>query len=188
MYAPPVGRLNQPVDQIKHPARPNPIEKRSRTGRLAPPYSPAACGPVPWPEREPGQIASDTIRARDRSVGSCSAGCWLERPRSRGGDPGVIGAATAKRFASPGARIVRNDRTCEPRRAVAASREGRRSAIQTGDVSDRAAAEALIAVAVDQFGRPRRPASGTEVRAIEPGEQAVRVTGPARALIPGRSS
>jgi meso-butanediol dehydrogenase/(S,S)-butanediol dehydrogenase/diacetyl reductase len=64
-----------------------------------------------------------------------------------------IGAATARRFSSAGARVVLNDRAREPLEAVAAGLHPERTALHAGDVSDQAAAEALAAVAVERFGR-----------------------------------
>jgi meso-butanediol dehydrogenase/(S,S)-butanediol dehydrogenase/diacetyl reductase len=64
-----------------------------------------------------------------------------------------IGAATVRRFASAGAHVVLNDRTRESLDAVATHLEPSRFAVQIGDVSDQAAAEALVAAAVDRFGR-----------------------------------
>jgi meso-butanediol dehydrogenase/(S,S)-butanediol dehydrogenase/diacetyl reductase len=64
-----------------------------------------------------------------------------------------IGAATARRFAGAGAQVVLNDRTREPLEAVAADFNPGRVALQTGDVSDQAAAEALVAAAIERFGR-----------------------------------
>jgi meso-butanediol dehydrogenase / (S,S)-butanediol dehydrogenase / diacetyl reductase len=64
-----------------------------------------------------------------------------------------IGAATAKRFGGAGAQVVLNDRTREPLEAVAAGLDPGRVVLQTGDVSEQADAEALIAAAIDRFGR-----------------------------------
>ncbi|MFC6739763.1 SDR family NAD(P)-dependent oxidoreductase [Methylobacterium tardum] len=64
-----------------------------------------------------------------------------------------IGAATAKRFGGAGAQVVLNDRTREPLEAVAAGLDPGRVVLQTGDVSEQADAETLIAAAIDRFGR-----------------------------------
>jgi meso-butanediol dehydrogenase / (S,S)-butanediol dehydrogenase / diacetyl reductase len=64
-----------------------------------------------------------------------------------------IGAATAKRFGGAGAQVVLNDRTRDPLEAVAAGLDPGRVVLQTGDVSEQADAEALIATAIDRFGR-----------------------------------
>jgi meso-butanediol dehydrogenase / (S,S)-butanediol dehydrogenase / diacetyl reductase len=64
-----------------------------------------------------------------------------------------IGAATAKRFGGAGAQVVLNDRTRDPLEAVAAGLDPGRVVLQTGDVSEQADAEALIAAAIDRFGR-----------------------------------
>lgn len=64
-----------------------------------------------------------------------------------------IGAATAKRFAGAGAQVVLNDRTREPLEAVAAGFDPGRIVLRTGDVSAQADAEALVAAAIDAFGR-----------------------------------
>lgn len=64
-----------------------------------------------------------------------------------------IGAATAKRFGGAGAQVVLNDRTRGPLEAVAAGFDPGQVVLQTGDVSEQADAEALIAAAIDRFGR-----------------------------------
>jgi meso-butanediol dehydrogenase/(S,S)-butanediol dehydrogenase/diacetyl reductase len=64
-----------------------------------------------------------------------------------------IGAATAKRFGGAGAQVVLNDRTRGALEAVAAGFDSGRVVLQTGDVSEQADAEALIAAAIDRFGR-----------------------------------
>ncbi|ABY29727.1 SDR family NAD(P)-dependent oxidoreductase [Methylorubrum extorquens] len=64
-----------------------------------------------------------------------------------------IGAATARRFAQDGASVVLNGRTREKLERVTADLEPDRVLVQTGDVSDQGDAEALIAAAVERFGR-----------------------------------
>ena len=64
-----------------------------------------------------------------------------------------IGAATARRFAQDGASVVLNGRTREKLERVTAGLESDRVLVQTGDVSDQGDAEALIAAAVERFGR-----------------------------------
>lgn len=64
-----------------------------------------------------------------------------------------IGAATAKRFAREGARIVLNGRKREKLEHVAAELDPDSVLIHLGDVSDQAAAEGLVAAAVERFGR-----------------------------------
>ncbi|GEL44487.1 3-oxoacyl-ACP reductase [Methylorubrum extorquens] len=64
-----------------------------------------------------------------------------------------IGAATARRFAQDGASVVLNGRTREKLERVTADLEPDRVLLQTGDVSDQGDAEALIAAAVERFGR-----------------------------------
>ncbi|MER2264254.1 SDR family NAD(P)-dependent oxidoreductase [Methylobacterium oxalidis] len=64
-----------------------------------------------------------------------------------------IGAATARRFAKEGARIVLNGRTQSKLDRVAADLDPERTLVHAGDVSDQTSAEALIAAAVDRFGR-----------------------------------
>lgn len=64
-----------------------------------------------------------------------------------------IGAATARRFAQDGASVVLNGRTREKLERVTTDLEPDRILVQTGDVSDQGDAEALIAAAVERFGR-----------------------------------
>jgi meso-butanediol dehydrogenase/(S,S)-butanediol dehydrogenase/diacetyl reductase len=64
-----------------------------------------------------------------------------------------IGAATARRFAQDGASVVLNGRTREKLERVTTDLEPDRVLVQTGDVSDQGDAEALIAAAVERFGR-----------------------------------
>lgn len=64
-----------------------------------------------------------------------------------------IGAATARRFAQDGASVVLNGRAREKLERVTTDLEPDRVLVQTGDVSDQGDAEALIAAAVERFGR-----------------------------------
>jgi NAD(P)-dependent dehydrogenase (short-subunit alcohol dehydrogenase family) len=77
-----------------------------------------------------------------------------------------IGEATARLFAAEGARVVVNDLGCEPdgssadpelARVVAmdlCSQFGDRRAVSSGhDIADPAAAQAMVALAVEEFGR-----------------------------------
>ena len=64
-----------------------------------------------------------------------------------------IGAATARRLAREGALVVLNGRTREKLDRVAAELEPDRVLVHAGDVSDQTGAEALVAAAVERFGR-----------------------------------
>ena len=64
-----------------------------------------------------------------------------------------IGAATVQRFAREAACVVLNGRTREKLDRVAADLDPERTLVHPGDVSDQASAEALIAAAVERFGR-----------------------------------
>ncbi|GJE44421.1 SDR family NAD(P)-dependent oxidoreductase [Methylobacterium soli] len=64
-----------------------------------------------------------------------------------------IGAATARRFAREGARVVLNGRTREKLDRIAADLDPQRTLVLPGDVSDQASAEALISAAIQRFGR-----------------------------------
>ncbi len=64
-----------------------------------------------------------------------------------------IGAATARRFARDGASVVLAGRRAEKLHAVAADLAQERVLVQQADVSNQGAAEALVAAAVDRFGR-----------------------------------
>jgi len=64
-----------------------------------------------------------------------------------------IGAATAKRFASEGASVVLNGRDLGKLDRVASELDAARTLVHAGDVSHQADAEALMAAAVERFGR-----------------------------------
>ncbi|MGH2705491.1 MAG: SDR family oxidoreductase [Actinomycetota bacterium] len=66
-----------------------------------------------------------------------------------------IGAATAERFAAEGAALVLNDIDAEPLEEVAerVRRAGGGVATNTGNTVERDAAQALIATAIDEFGK-----------------------------------
>src|SRR4051812_25210426 len=64
-----------------------------------------------------------------------------------------IGAATARRFAEEGACIALNGRTREKLDRVAADLSPDHTLVHAGDVSDQVSAEALVAAAVERFGR-----------------------------------
>lgn len=64
-----------------------------------------------------------------------------------------IGAATARCLAREGALVVLNGRTREKLDRVAAELEPDRVLVHAGDVSDQTGAEALVAAAVERFGR-----------------------------------
>jgi meso-butanediol dehydrogenase/(S,S)-butanediol dehydrogenase/diacetyl reductase len=64
-----------------------------------------------------------------------------------------IGAATAKRFASEGASVILNGRDRAKLDRVASELDAGRTLIHPGDVSERGAAEALMAAALDRFGK-----------------------------------
>ena len=64
-----------------------------------------------------------------------------------------IGAATARRFSRDGATVVLNGRTRDKLERVAADLPSDRVLIQPGDVSSEDDAAALVAAAVERFGR-----------------------------------
>ncbi len=63
-----------------------------------------------------------------------------------------IGAATAVRFAEEGAAVVLVGRTRDKLDRVAAKLDAGRTLVHAGDVSDRAAVEALVAATLTRFG------------------------------------
>lgn len=64
-----------------------------------------------------------------------------------------IGAATAKRFAAEGAKVVLNARTEEKLKTVAADMNAEDTLIYPADVSQQSAVEGLIEATVKRFGR-----------------------------------
>ncbi|MGF1554392.1 MAG: SDR family NAD(P)-dependent oxidoreductase [Paracoccaceae bacterium] len=64
-----------------------------------------------------------------------------------------IGAATARRFAADGAAVVLAGRRLERLAQVAADLPAERTLCHAADVSDRAAVDALVAAALERFGR-----------------------------------
>ena len=64
-----------------------------------------------------------------------------------------IGAAAAKRFASEGASVVLNGRDRGKLDRVASEIDSGRTLVHPGDVSDQAAAESLMAAAVERFDK-----------------------------------